>query len=264
MQKPLVIGHRGASALAPENTLASFERAIADGADGIEFDVRLSRDGVPVVIHDPDLWRTGSRKRTVRELTSDELARVDVGSWFNRKHPALSNERYSAATVPGLVDVFDLMSGTSLRLYVEIKCERDERRQLAEAVSDLLLAYDMLDRAVVESFDLEAIKTIKEVDNRISTAALFEPRFSHPFLSSSGILRAARACGADEIALHYALATRNRVATATESGLPVTVWTVDSSRWVDQAVRWGIHALITNNPAYMIIRRSELNVGEAN
>ncbi len=81
---PLIIGHRGASALAPENTLAAFRRAIADGADGIEFDVRLARDGVAVVIHDATLERTGLLKRRVANLTADELQAIDVGSWFRR------------------------------------------------------------------------------------------------------------------------------------------------------------------------------------
>jgi glycerophosphoryl diester phosphodiesterase len=67
---PLIIGHRGASALAPENTLAAFERAMRDGADGIEFDVRLARDAVPVVIHDAGLRRTGLREGEVESLTS--------------------------------------------------------------------------------------------------------------------------------------------------------------------------------------------------
>ena len=82
---PLILGHRGASAVAPENTLAAFSRAIKDGADGFEFDVRLSRDQVPVVIHDATLKRTGSIDISVCNLTSQELGEVDVGSWFDQR-----------------------------------------------------------------------------------------------------------------------------------------------------------------------------------
>src|SRR5258705_12537702 len=82
MSIPLILGHLGASALAPENTLAAFSRAISDGADGIEFDVRLSRDGGAVVIHDASLKRTGLINRPVSDLTAAELGEVDVGSWF--------------------------------------------------------------------------------------------------------------------------------------------------------------------------------------
>ena len=79
VDRPLIIGHRGASALAPENTLASFSRAIADGADGFEFDVRLSRDHIPVVIHDADLKRTAHKNSRVAALSAQELSQIDVG-----------------------------------------------------------------------------------------------------------------------------------------------------------------------------------------
>ncbi len=79
---PLILGHRGASAVAPENTLAAFSPAILDGAEGIEFDVRLSRDRVPMVIHDASLRRTAFIDRLVCDLTSEELQRIDVGSWY--------------------------------------------------------------------------------------------------------------------------------------------------------------------------------------
>ena len=85
---PLVIAHRGASFDAPENTLAAFERALADGADGLEFDVRLAADGVPVVIHDATLRRTAGRQVSIASLSSSALASVEVGSWFNRRFPA--------------------------------------------------------------------------------------------------------------------------------------------------------------------------------
>src|SRR6185503_14444987 len=92
---PLILGHRGASAVAPENTLAAFSRAMSDGADGIEFDVRLSRDGVPVVIHDANLNRTAGVARRVSDLTAKELQEIDVGGWFDHA------ERNPQATFAG-------------------------------------------------------------------------------------------------------------------------------------------------------------------
>ena len=85
---PRIIAHRGSSAHAPENTLAAFELAVAGGAEGIEFDVRLTRDGEAVVIHDADLKRTALSEGIVSGMTAAELAEIDVGTWFNRKHPA--------------------------------------------------------------------------------------------------------------------------------------------------------------------------------
>jgi glycerophosphoryl diester phosphodiesterase len=102
------VGHRGASALAPENTLRAFELAIKHGLDMVELDVHLSRDGQLVVIHDPDLARVGGRHLSVAELTARELAGIDVGDGFG---------------VPRLTDLFELARGR-LGLYVELKARR--------------------------------------------------------------------------------------------------------------------------------------------
>ena len=86
---PLIIAHRGASALAPENTLAAFRKAIEDGAEGIEFDVRLSKDGKAVVFHDADLKRIAGRDEKIIDLSFAELQKIDMGTWFNRVFPHL-------------------------------------------------------------------------------------------------------------------------------------------------------------------------------
>ena len=107
MREPLIIGHRGACAVAPENTITAFRSAILAGADGIEFDVRLSRDGLTVVIHDDTLKRTGLIDRPVSELTATELQQVDVGSWFARRSEQNS---FFGERLPLLPQVFDLFS----------------------------------------------------------------------------------------------------------------------------------------------------------
>ena len=107
LRAPLILGHRGASAIAPENTLAAFSQALSDGADGIEFDVRLSRDGVPVVIHDGTLNRTGSISGTVRDLTAAQLSEVDVGSWFSKR---TGSQTFAGERIPTLSQVFALFA----------------------------------------------------------------------------------------------------------------------------------------------------------
>ena len=125
--RPLILGHRGASAIAPENTLAAFSRAMLDGADGIEFDVRLSRDGVPVVIHDASLRRTASVDIQVCDLTSEQLQRIDVGSWFRLKLSAgrmsSSEPPYSDQRLPTLAQVLDLFNSNNGLLYLEMKSD---------------------------------------------------------------------------------------------------------------------------------------------
>jgi glycerophosphoryl diester phosphodiesterase len=254
---PLIIGHRGASALTPENTLLAFTRALDDGAAGVEFDVRLAGDGVPVVIHDATLKRTGLREGVVASMTSRELGRIDVGSWFNRAHPQLARAEHARQFLPTLGQVFEFfkndVSGPQV-IYLEMKTDKaeDSYVELAGSVVHLVNDYGLRSRVVVVSFNLKAVAQIKSVDSEISTGALFEPRRSAvKVIRKHPMIGAALDCGADEILFHRLIATRRMVDFATESNLRPVVWTVDDPRWLRRAVNFGIHALITNNPAEM-------------
>ncbi len=251
---PLIIGHRGAAAVAPENTILSFKRAMTDGADGIEFDVRLARDTVPVVIHDAQLRRTGLRSGAVASLSSTQLSEVGVGRWFNLRFPSLARPEYEKATIPTLAEVFELFHETEGTLYVEMKCLKSESSAVAREVARLILDYEFQGRAIVESFTLEAIAEIKRIAPGIRTAALFEPKLVPPPTMRSIFARTAL-CRADELALHHLLATRRLIEQATERGLQTVVWTVDNPSWLERARRFGVRAVITNNPALMRDKR---------
>ena len=108
---PLKIGQRGAAGEAPENTLASFELALEEGAEGIALDVRLSSDGVPVVICDANLSRTTSGRGRVREKEAKALLQLDAGSWFNYRFPSRARRQYAHESVPLLFEVLALDSG---------------------------------------------------------------------------------------------------------------------------------------------------------
>jgi glycerophosphoryl diester phosphodiesterase len=266
---PLIIGHRGASAIAPENTLTAFTRAMEDGADGVELDVRLARDRVPVVIHDSNLRRTGLCEGVVAEMSSAELGQTDVGSWFNRARPQFARSEYAREFVPTLDQVFRLFKNYQAKpglIYVEMKTHKvdDANIDLAKSVVQVISDQSLKSRLVVVSFNLKAIAQIKQLDSSIRTGALFEPRRSaikairkHPMIT------AAIDRGAEEILLHRLLATRRMVRAATEENLRSVVWTVDDPKWMRRAVSFGIHALITNNPAKMAasINKCSLETG---
>lgn len=256
---PLILGHRGASAVAPENTLAAFSRAILDGAEGIEFDVRLSRDGTPMVIHDAGLRRTALIDRLVCELSSEELQKIDVGSWFataSVETPARTS--YPGEKLPTLAQVLNLFSENRGLLYIEMKSDTGRGSELAASVVRRIHETSFASRVVVESFDLPAIAEIKRIDSGIRTAALFEPKLSRPISSIRRLkmLDLARQVGADEIALHYTLAGPQVVEKAREYGLETVVWTVDEPRWIARARSLGIKALISNDPAMMVQHRN--------
>ena len=227
MREPLIIGHRGASAVAPENSMAAFKAAIEAGADGIEFDVRLSREGVPVIIHDDTLQRTHGLRRRVVDLTVEELRSVKV---------------------PSLRDLFELMSQNDLILCLEIKGSSSE---LAERCCELVREFSFEERVIVECFDLNVLKPIN-----LKTAALFEPRI----YTDQSLINRALAVGASVLALHHRLAKPSLIEKAKLAGLRVVVWTVDDPAWIARAQSLGIEAVITNDPATMIEASDRLRV----
>lgn len=249
MSLPLIIGHRGASAVAPENTMAAFREALAVGADGIEFDVRLTRDRVPVVIHDSTLRRTGGVPHRVADLTWVEISKVDVGSWFAG---TFANE-----TIPSLAELFKLFQSNNSTLYLEMKCDSPAgQRPLAEACVKTIDEHALKSRVVVECFQLPALKILQEIDPDIKTVALFEPSFTNPsVLSDQKIINQATGIGAAALALHHRLARESLVQKAKAAALHVAVWTVDDPVWIERARAIGVDALITNNPAVMLSHR---------
>jgi glycerophosphoryl diester phosphodiesterase len=227
MREPLIIGHRGASAVAPENTVSAFRSAILAGADGIEFDVRLSSDGAPVIIHDDTLYRTHGLRKRVADMTGDELDELGV---------------------PSLRKLFELMSQNDLILCLEIKGSAAE---LAERCCELVHEFAFEERTIVECFDLNVLKLVD-----LKTAALFEPRI----YTDQRLIDRALGVGASVLALHHRLAKPPLVEKAKLAGLRVVVWTVDDPAWIPRAKAMGIEALITNDPAMMIEASNRLRV----
>ena len=212
--------------------MAAFREAIAAGSDGIEFDVRLTRDGVPIIIHDNTLRRTTGLPHRVADLTWPELEALDVG-------------------VPSLDQLFTLFDANDLVLFLEMKVDAAaEHRPLSEACWRLIDDYGFKRRVFVECFDLKALEVIKDIDSEIKTAALFQPK-----LANQQIIDRAKAIGASALALHYRLASESLINKAIDAELRVAVWTVDDPSWIARARSLGIEALITNNPAAMLAHR---------
>jgi len=252
LNAPLIVGHRGASAVAPENTLAALARALDDGADGVEFDVRLARDRVPVVVHDATLARTALRPERVDALTSSELRRVDAGSWFNRRFPALARDEFAGEGVPALSEALELMAPRARVVYVEMKCDAGEDYpRLAREVVGRIRELNLSDRAVVKSFDHAAVREARRLAPDIRAAALFDAAWSRPFISAREAVARTLACGAQEISLHRALLRRPVVEAARRHDLETIIWTADTPVWLRRARRLGLRAVITNRPAEM-------------
>lgn len=251
-RSPLIIGHRGASANAPENTLAAFRMALDIGADGLEFDVQLSKDGVPVVIHDHDLRRTGLRPERVADLTARQLGKVDAGSWFNAKNPEKAQPAFALETVPTLVQVLELQEHSRGPIYIELKCDETTFKPLVSTVCDLIRDSTMLPRMIVKSFKLAAITEVRHLLPEVPTAALFEPSIMTILRRRRHIIAMAREFGAHQVSLHYSLASAKLTELAAEAQMPVTIWTADDPKWLARSRQRGIGSLITNDPQKLI------------
>ena len=255
--EPLIIGHRGSSAHAPENTLAAFQMAIDAGADGIEFDVRLAADSVPVVIHDANLRRTGNRLEIVADKTAKQLGKIDVGSWFNSKFPTNSSPTFARQTIPTLAQTLKLFESFDGWFYIELKATDRDFCALATAVCDEIRDSPLLSRIIVKSFKLAAIAEVRHQLPDVETAALFSPKIMDFLRRRRHILAIAHEFGATQISLHKSLITPALMKRANLAGIPVTVWTVDNIKWTNRCRRLGIGALITNDPGAFTARRGK-------
>ena len=235
---PLKIGHRGAAGEAPENTLASFELAWRQGVSGIEFDVQLSSDDVPVVIHDARLRRTTSGSGWVWEHRASVLRRLDAGSWFNRRHRLRARERYAGARIPLLAEVLQWVKAHQCLAFVEIK---DFRPGAAAKVLQEIERAGLWHLTRVVSFDLPSLQQVRELSEQARLGLDFSGRLLP--------IRRALALGAEALLPHWAIASRGLIRRAHRAGLQVISWTVNYPLHMRRKIFDGVDGLITNYPA---------------
>lgn len=257
-QSPLVIAHRGASSLAPENTLASFKRAIEEDAEGIEFDIRITKDGVPIVFHDSHLARIARQEGRVSNFIYEELQDLDIGSWFNEKNPEKANQRFSQERIPTLKETLNFLGGYKGIIYIELKCKGKEVKDLSEALCRVIKHSRLLPQIIVKSFKLDSIPYIKKRCPEVKTAALFAPKVMTIIRKEKRLINISKELGVDFLSLHFSLVTKKLVDKAVAQNLKVAIWTVDKSLWVRRGMKLGISHLISNNPALLLAKRNDL------
>jgi glycerophosphoryl diester phosphodiesterase len=245
LTRPLVYAHRGGARLRPENTFAAFHHALGLGADGLELDVHLSRDGVVVVHHDPTLERTTNGRGRLRDHTADELARLDAGFHFRGTDGAFPY-RGQGLGVPRLADV--LTRFRDLAIIVEFKVDEPE---LARHTIDAVRAADAVGRVAFGSFGGRVLTAARALEPRIPTgASRIEARWA---LYRSWVRwplghTAYREFQVPERSRATRLVTPRFIAHARRAGIPVKVWTVDEEADMRRLVEWGAVGIITDRP----------------
>lgn len=232
-----VVGHRGAMGYRPENTLASYEHALELGADWIECDVHLSRDGVAVVMHDETVDRTTNGHGLVKDHTLEQLKQLDAGSWFS--------SNYAGERVLTLHELLEFARDRNTVLDIEIKNAPLYYDGIEDAVVKALEDTRMTDQAIVISFDHHAVGKIKQLEPRIATGVLYAGR------PADGGLGLARLVNADALLPHYAYVTREDTAAAHAAGLSMAPWATSDPAILKQLIEAGVDAIGTNHPDVM-------------
>ncbi|MNO39946.1 Glycerophosphoryl diester phosphodiesterase [compost metagenome] len=213
--KNMCVAHRGFSGKAPENTIAAVRMALAlPFVRWMEIDVQLTKDGVPVVIHDFSLDRTTNGHGKVKNMDYEHVRRLDAGSWKGR---AFRGER-----VPSLKEVLELASGR-LRLNIELKTSGDMYPGLESAVIDLVNAYGMRDEVVLTSFDAGALQRIKELDPRFRTGLIYDSRSGDP-------ARKLKELDCSFLSISFDRLNPGLAKLLAERGIRVMAWTVNKAK----------------------------------
>jgi len=252
--RPRVFAHRGGCALGPENTLAAFDLGMAAGADGLEFDVHLSADGVPVVFHDSTLERTTNGAGPVSMLTSAELGQVDAGYRFMGGESEFPF-RNQGIGIPTLRDV--LRRYPDIPVIVEMKVDRSEMgRQVANEIRKAGAA----DRVCVAGYGALSIRVVRESLPEVATSACHgEVRMALYRSWARCPSRRAPYGGyqVPEFAGSLRVVSPRFIRHAHQNGRKVDVWTVDERPDMERLLQWGVDGLISNRPDLAVQVRNE-------
>lgn len=238
----IIIAHRGASASHPENTMAAFEAAVQMNAEMIEIDVMMSKDSVPVVFHDGSLNKHTDGKGPLKNLTVDQLMKLDAGSWFD--------EKFTGERIPTLEEVLEFASGT-IALNIEIKTEAvtDELRGGVEEKSlKLVKKYEMENHVLFSSFDYRAIRHLKELNADIPVGLLYNKRLSGNLKPSELIKK----YSANAFNCNYFQLTKKRYSNLQEHKIPALIYTVDKKKRMKKLLEKGVRGIFTNKPDVLL------------
>ncbi len=245
--EPTIIAHRGAKGMAPENTLAAARLAQLQGADMWELDVGLTRDGVPMLLHDESLLRTSDvairpafvhrHPWLLEQFTLAELRDMDAGAWFAPE--------FKGEPLPTLEAALALSAQLNFPVNIELKdygCPPAALRAVVEGTVELVARFDLAELVLVSSFSQNCLRLVKARAPHLKLAVLAETG------DCDDLLQACRELGAEAAHPGSDLVTREGVACLREAGLDVNAWTVNSTDKARRLVACGVTGLITDFP----------------
>ena len=221
--KTMLIGHRGCKDIEPENTLLAIKKAIAIGADGVEIDVRLSKDKELVVIHDDTLDRTTNGKGFVKNLILKELKKLNAGK---------------GEKIPTLQEVINVIKD-KIYLIIELKDEGTEKRVVE------LIKKNKLKKVIMVSFIDQLVKNVKKIDKKIKTGILFKDNQIDPIVM-------AKNADSEFVFPKYKLVNKKFVVKCHKKGIRVAVWNINNLNELKQASKLGLDIICSNRPDILV------------
>ncbi|WP_409302429.1 glycerophosphodiester phosphodiesterase [Peribacillus sp. SCS-155] len=237
MKDVMIFAHRGSKGTRPENTMAAFMEAEKSGADGIELDVHLTSDGVPVIIHDETLDRTTTSTGRVEKLTLADIKEVDAGVKFSGE--------YSGERIPTLKEFFDWIYNKNLLINVELKNDVVAYKELEEKVIRLIREYNLEQRTILSSFNHESIRKLKALAPDIERALLFENLPD----DYERLLTEAKEAGFHPKAKGL---TAEIVSAAKKQGYKVRPWIANKPEDMKRLAEYGVDVIMTDFPALAV------------
>lgn len=237
---PPVIAHRGARTEAPENTLAAFERVIETGAKWLETDVKLTHDGVPVLLHDETLERTTNGHGNIADKSWKDVQMLDAGSWFG---PEFKDE-----TVPRLTTALQLVLERDLQINLELKpCPgRTKATVIVTLIEASKIWPEYQAPPLISSFDIDALTISAQMHPEWPRGLLLED-----WHENWGYLLSVTT--ASTININETCLTQHRVATLKQANLPILAYTVNDPARAKELLHWGVSAVFSDNPREIIL-----------
>ncbi|RYG74632.1 glycerophosphodiester phosphodiesterase [Lentibacillus lipolyticus] len=241
-----IFAHRGASGHAPENTMAAFELAYRQGADGIETDVHLTKDNVPVLMHDERINRTTNSTGYIKDYTLTQLKQLDAGSWFS---PAFSDSK-----ILSLDEMLTWIHDKALYLNIELKNNKIDYTNLETIVYNRIASYGLLHRTILSTFNPNSMTRLNEIATDTPRALLLSGRHKH-----TQLVAYAMDLGASAIHIKYQLLSRQLVDQVHQTHMAVRVFTVNKPAHMLRCFSMGCDAIFTDFPEAAVQSRRQFD-----
>jgi len=247
LKLPKVIGHRGAKAYAPENTIESVHTAADIGATWVELDVKLTKDDVPIIFHDEILDRTTNGSGLVAETTYEDIKQLECGSWFA--------EGFTGIKIPTLEEMIDVLIARDLGFNMELKPCPGREKETAEAALDILLSsWDDLDKLLVSSFQHVSLETAMDIAADCNRGLLIAPENTSEEDNSGGPMinpnwaDIADYLNVKTVNIAESLATRELIEDINDLDYQALIYTVNDPMAARQFQSWGVDSMFSDEP----------------